>query len=43
MKNQSPSSELDVINDKNKLIIQEMLEPIDEFNIDNLNFKKVKQ
>lgn len=41
--NQSPSSEMDVINDKNKMILQEMMEPIEEFNINSLNLKKCKQ
>lgn len=33
LKNQSPSSEMDVINDKNKMILQDMMEPIEEFNV----------
>jgi hypothetical protein len=43
IKNQSPSSELDMINDKNKMILQDMMEPIDEFNINSLTLKKCKQ
>jgi hypothetical protein len=41
--NQSPSSEMDLINEKNKFILQEMMEPIDEFDINNLKLNKCKQ
>lgn len=43
VKNGSPSSEMDMINDKNKMILKEMMEPIEEFNISSLNLKKCKQ
>ena len=41
--NESPSSEMDLINEKNKFILQEMMEPIDEFDINNLKLNKCKQ
>jgi len=41
--NQSPSSEMDLINEKNKFILQEMMEPIEEFDINNLKLNKCKQ
>ena len=42
LKCQSPSSEIDVINDKNQMILQDMMEPIEEFNINSLKLKKCK-
>lgn len=34
---------MDLINEKNKFILQEMMEPIEEFDINNLKLNKCKQ
>ena len=39
---ESPSSEIDCINEQNKFILQDMMDPIEEFDINNLKLKKCK-